>query len=33
MELPLVAGKSVEKLGMVSRLGAALRHIVWGENG
>jgi len=32
-ELPLVAGKSVEKLGMVSRLGAALRHIVWGENG
>lgn len=33
MELPLLAGKSVEKLGMVSRLGAALRHIVWGENG
>jgi D-alanyl-D-alanine carboxypeptidase (penicillin-binding protein 5/6) len=33
MELPLVAGRSVEKLGMVSRLGAALRHIVWGENG
>jgi len=33
MELPLVAGKSVDKLGMVSRLGAALRHIVWGENG
>jgi D-alanyl-D-alanine carboxypeptidase (penicillin-binding protein 5/6) len=33
MELPLVAGKSVDKLGMVARLGAALRHIVWGENG
>jgi len=33
MELPLVAGKSVDELGMVARLGAALRHIVWGGNG
>jgi D-alanyl-D-alanine carboxypeptidase (penicillin-binding protein 5/6) len=33
MELPLVAGKSVDKLGAMARLSAALRHIVWGENG
>jgi serine-type D-Ala-D-Ala carboxypeptidase (penicillin-binding protein 5/6) len=33
MELPLLAGSNVEKLGMMSRLSAALRHIVWGENG
>ncbi len=32
-EVPLYAGRSVEKLGMMSRLSAALRHIVWGENG
>ena len=32
-EVPLYAGRSVEKLGMMSRLSAALRHIMWGENG
>jgi D-alanyl-D-alanine carboxypeptidase (penicillin-binding protein 5/6) len=33
MELPLVAGANVDKLGVMSRLGAALHYIVWGENG
>jgi len=33
MEFPLVAGASVDKLGVVSRLGAALHYIMWGENG
>ena len=31
-EIPLYAGKSVEKLGVMSRLTAALRYIMWGEN-
>ena len=33
LEVPLYAARSVEKLGMMSRLSAALRHIMWGENG
>ncbi len=33
MELPLVAGANVDKLGVVSRLGAALHYIMWGDNG
>jgi len=32
VEVPLVAGADVEQLGIVGRLGAALRHIVWGQS-
>ena len=32
-EIPLYAGTSVGKLGVMSRLTAALRYIMWGENG
>jgi len=32
VEVPLVAGADVEQLGVVGRLGAALRHIVWGQS-
>ena len=30
IEVPLVAGSDVERLGFVGRLGAAFRHILWG---
>ena len=33
MEFPLTAGESVERLGLVGRLKAALKHILWGESG
>ena len=33
LEYPLVAGESVESLGLAGRLKAALRHILWGESG
>jgi D-alanyl-D-alanine carboxypeptidase (penicillin-binding protein 5/6) len=33
MEFPLTAGESVERLGLVGRLKAALKHILWGEAG
>jgi D-alanyl-D-alanine carboxypeptidase (penicillin-binding protein 5/6) len=33
LELPLIAGKSVEQLGLFGRLGAALRHIIYGASG
>ena len=32
VEVPLVAGADVEQLGIVGRLGVALRHIVWGQS-
>jgi D-alanyl-D-alanine carboxypeptidase (penicillin-binding protein 5/6) len=32
VEIPLVAGASVARLGLVGRLGAALKSILWGEN-
>lgn len=31
--VPLVAGDSVEQLGLMGRLGAALKFILWGESG
>lgn len=33
VELPLVAGHDIEQLGMFSRFGAALKFIIWGEEG
>jgi D-alanyl-D-alanine carboxypeptidase (penicillin-binding protein 5/6) len=33
LEIPLAAGEGVERLGLVGRLKAAFRHIVWGEAG
>ncbi|MBM3581513.1 MAG: D-alanyl-D-alanine carboxypeptidase [Alphaproteobacteria bacterium] len=33
LEIPLAAGEAVERLGLVGRLKAAFRHIVWGETG
>jgi len=33
VEIPLVAGASVARLGLVGRLGAALKSILWGESG
>lgn len=33
VELPLVAGADVAKLGFAGRMGAALRHILWGRKG
>ena len=33
LELPLVAGKDVEQLGLFGRLGAAIRHLVYGAAG
>ncbi|MFO1189191.1 MAG: D-alanyl-D-alanine carboxypeptidase family protein [Alphaproteobacteria bacterium] len=32
LEVPLVAGGSVDRLGLFGRVGAALRHLVWGSN-
>ena len=32
-EVPLLAGRTVDKLGVMSRLSAALKYIVWGEHG
>jgi serine-type D-Ala-D-Ala carboxypeptidase (penicillin-binding protein 5/6) len=32
-EVPLLAGETVDKLGVMSRLSAALKYIVWGEHG
>ncbi len=33
LDVPLVAGADVAKLGIVSRLGAAIKFILWGESG
>lgn len=33
IEAPLVAGANVEQLGVWGRLNAALRYVLWGENG
>jgi len=33
VELPLLAGADVEKLGFTGRMGAALKHILWGSKG
>ncbi|MBI5164387.1 MAG: D-alanyl-D-alanine carboxypeptidase [Magnetospirillum sp.] len=33
MELPLVAGADVDKLGPVGRISAAIKHILWGPKG
>jgi D-alanyl-D-alanine carboxypeptidase (penicillin-binding protein 5/6) len=33
LELPLVAGKDIEQLGLFGRLGAAIRHLVYGAAG
>ncbi len=33
VELPLAAGADVARLGMMGRLGTALRHILWGAKG
>lgn len=33
VELPLLAGADVQKLGFMGRMGAALKHILWGSKG
>jgi len=33
LEIPLVAGESVARLGLIGRLGAALSAIIWGRSG
>ena len=33
VEVPLVAGRDVKRLGVVGRLGAALSHLLWGAAG
>ena len=33
VEYPLIAGSDVSRLGMFSRLGAALKFVLWGESG
>jgi len=33
VEVPLVAGIAVESLGLMGRLSAALKYILWGESG
>jgi D-alanyl-D-alanine carboxypeptidase (penicillin-binding protein 5/6) len=33
VEMPLVAGSAVESLGLMGRLSAALKYILWGESG
>lgn len=33
VEYPLIAGSNVPRLGMFSRLGAALKFVLWGESG
>jgi D-alanyl-D-alanine carboxypeptidase (penicillin-binding protein 5/6) len=33
VELPLLAGADVNKLGFMGRMGAALKHILWGAKG
>jgi hypothetical protein len=30
MEVPLIAAEDVDRLGMVSRIGAAMRHVFLG---
>lgn len=32
IEIPLVAGTDVRKLGFIGRLGAAVRHVIWGPS-
>ena len=32
-EVPLVSGADVNRLGMILRLGAAIKFILWGETG
>jgi D-alanyl-D-alanine carboxypeptidase (penicillin-binding protein 5/6) len=32
VEIPLVAGANVEKLGFVGRIGAAVKHVIWGPS-
>ena len=31
-EVPLIAGKSVEQLGFLGRIGAAVKHVLWGSS-
>ena len=33
IEIPLVSGEEIERLGLVGRLGAALKFILWGASG
>lgn len=33
VELPLLAGADVQKLGFMGRISAALKHVLWGPNG
>lgn len=33
IEIPLIAGANVERLGLIGRLGAALTSILWGQSG
>jgi D-alanyl-D-alanine carboxypeptidase (penicillin-binding protein 5/6) len=33
IEIPLLAGQDIERLGLIGRLGAALKHILWGVSG
>jgi D-alanyl-D-alanine carboxypeptidase (penicillin-binding protein 5/6) len=33
IEVPLIASRSVERLGLFGRLGTALKAIIWGESG
>ena len=33
IEVPLLAAKNVERLGLIGRLGKALKAIIWGESG
>ena len=33
LEVPLLAGAAVERLGLFGRLGTALKAILWGESG
>ena len=32
MEIPLVSGAEVGQLGVFSRLGAAVKYVLWGES-
>ncbi len=33
IEVPLVAGRDVGQLGLIGRLGAALKYLLWGSAG
>lgn len=32
LNIPLLAGEDVQKLGFVGRIGAAIRHVIWGPS-